>query len=154
MQLKLYKNYSENRQVEKNIADEIVLNGTLRNANVSIVDPAILIEQDATIFTYNYAYIPEFKRYYYIQNITSVRNNLLMLDMHCDVLMSFKDEFLGNDGYIDNSQLYANMYLHDGRLPVQQNTEITYQKQFASGFSGASIIMNGLNITRANMPHE
>lgn len=154
MVIKLYKNYSDNRAINKSIKNEIKLTGTLRNTDVSIIDPDILIEQNEKIFNYNYAYIPEFKRYYYIQNIISVRNNLLMVSMHCDVLMSFKKEFLGNNGYIDNSQKYANMYLNDSKLPVQQNTEITYQKGYYSGFSGASIIMNCLNIVRGSMPHD
>lgn len=154
MVIKLYKNYSDNRKIDKSIGNEIELTGTLRNADVSIVDPSILIEYNDAVFNYNYAYIPEFNRYYYIQNINSIRNNVLMLDMHCDVLMSFKNEFLGNNGYVDNSQNYANMYLTDNKLPVQQNTEITFQKGYYSGFSGASIIMNCLNIVRGNMPHD
>lgn len=44
--------------------------------------------------TYNYCYISEFGRYYFINNITSVRNGLWKIDCSVDVLMSYKTSIL------------------------------------------------------------
>ena len=62
------------------------------------------------------------------------------------LFMSFKDEFLQNEGYIDTSLSYGNFYLNDPNLPVQQNTKITTRINYNSGFGGYSIVMNCLNI--------
>lgn len=46
---------------------------------------------------YNYCYIPDFDRYYFISNITSVRTNLWRIDCSVDVLMSYQAEILNLD---------------------------------------------------------
>lgn len=54
---------------------------------VSVDSPEIVIE--AQILTGNYVYIPEFSRYYYITDRNVVRNNLTVLSLISDPLMSF-----------------------------------------------------------------
>lgn len=145
MTIILYKNTSEDNQINKTLVEDITLEGTLRD-DTSIQDPVIVFNLGKEVFNYNYAYIPEFNRYYFIENIRTVRTNLTQISMHVDVLMSFKDEFLQNEGYIDTSLSYGNFYLNDPNLPVQQNTKITTRINYNSGFGGYSIIMNCLNI--------
>lgn len=44
------------------------------------------------ILTANYAYIAEFNRYYFINDIVSVRESIWRIELICDVLMSYKNE--------------------------------------------------------------
>ena len=76
-----------NNKVSKSFSPSLTLTGTLR-APSDIIDPVITIESES-VPNYNYAYIPEFSRYYYIDNITSIVNNIWQLSMHVDVLNTY-----------------------------------------------------------------
>ena len=89
MKITLYTNNSEKNKLEKNLANAKEFSGNLREES-SIVNPSILIQTENPS-SFNYAYIPEFKRYYFITDAISVRTNIWRISLHCDVLMSFKD---------------------------------------------------------------
>ena len=86
--ISLFKTASENNRVVKDLTDEKQLSGELRN-QTSVLNPSIRIESAENIAGYNYCYIPEFGRYYYITDITSVRTRVWEVSMRCDVLMSY-----------------------------------------------------------------
>lgn len=92
MQFILYKNSSERQAINKTISDAVTLNGTLRS-ETSVTKPSIMVELENPS-AYNYAYIPEFGRYYFIDDMVSVRYNLWRIECSVDVLMSFKNEIL------------------------------------------------------------
>lgn len=101
--ISLFKTNSENNRVVKTLTDEKQLSGELRN-QTSVLNPSIRIESADNISTYNYAYISEFGRYYYITDIVSVRTNCWVVTLRCDVLMSYKDEIQGLNVILDNTQ--------------------------------------------------
>lgn len=101
--ISLFKTNSENNRVVKTLTDEKQLSGELRN-QTSVLNPSIRIESADNISTYNYAYISEFGRYYYITDIVSVRTNCWVVSLRCDVLMSYKDEIQGLNAILDNTQ--------------------------------------------------
>ena len=101
--ISLFKTASENNRVVKTLTDEKQLSGELRN-QTSVLNPSIRIESADNISTYNYAYIPEFGRYYYITDIVSVRTNCWTVSLRCDVLMSYKDEIQGLNVILNNTQ--------------------------------------------------
>lgn len=97
MNILLYKTTNANNDLNKTISDKVELVGALRDAS-SIIAPSILIQSNP--IGYNYAYIPEFGRYYYIKNTTAFRKGAYIIDLKCDVLMSFKDEILNMSGIV------------------------------------------------------
>lgn len=97
MNILLYKTTNANNDLNKTINDKVELVGALREAS-SIIAPSILIQSNP--IGYNYAYIPEFGRYYYIKNITAFRKGAYIVDLKCDVLMSFKEEILNMSGIV------------------------------------------------------
>lgn len=101
--ISLFKTVSENNRVVKTLTDEKQLSGELRN-QTSVLNPSIRIESADNISTYNYAYIPEFGRYYYIADIVSVRTNCWTVSLRCDVLMSYKDEIRSMNVILNNTQ--------------------------------------------------
>lgn len=101
--ISLFKTASENNRVVKDLTDEKQLSGELRN-QTSVLNPSIRIESADNISTYNYAYISEFGRYYYITDIVSVRTNCWVVSLRCDVLMSYKDEIQNFNVILDNTQ--------------------------------------------------
>ena len=101
--ISLFKTASENNRVVKVLTDEKQLSGELRN-QTSVLNPTIRIESSDNISTYNYAYISEFGRYYYITDIVSVRTNCWVVSLRCDVLMSYKDEIQSINVILNNTQ--------------------------------------------------
>lgn len=87
----------------------MTLTGTLRGES-SVINPSFQIET-TNPSSYNYCYIQEFGRYYFITDITSVRNGLWRIDCSVDVLMSFRTQILNLDVIIsdatnENTNLY------------------------------------------------
>jgi len=95
MNITLYVTGSERHAVRKTLQSGLELNGSLRGES-SVINPSFLIQVDNPS-QYNYCYIPDFGRYYFISNITSVRTNIWRIDCSVDVLMSFQDEILNLD---------------------------------------------------------
>lgn len=119
MNIQFYYNQSDERTINKQLISGISIEGVLRNES-SVINPSILLELSAPI-SYNYCYIPVWQRYYFVKNVTSVRNNLYMVDLQVDVLMSFRNdisnykivinkqtEIANSDEYIDDNSLVAN----------------------------------------------
>lgn len=90
MDIILYVNNSEKNKIGKNLTNEFSLSGTLRDAT-DIINPIILVELNE-IANYNYCYIPNFKRYYFITDITVIRTGLYAISLSVDVLESFKSD--------------------------------------------------------------
>lgn len=114
MTLILYQNKSEYNKIDKDIVTVTTLTGTLKNS-CSILAPVILIENE-TLINANYCYIPEYNRYYFITDITVVRNKLFQINCSVDVLMSFKDKIKEQTAIIARQEKLYNLYLNDDKL--------------------------------------
>ena len=93
----------------------------------SIIEPSIMISYDGVI-DFTYVYLQEFKRYYYVTNIVSIRNNIWQIDLKVDVLYTFKDDIIGQNAFVSRceSTTYANSGLVDKRVPIKDVPTITY----------------------------
>lgn len=133
MDIILCNNNSEPNKINKNISNLLTLSGNLKE-ETSILNPVVLIEIEDPA-EYNYAYIPEFNRYYFINDIVSVRNGIWRISMTVDVLMSFKSSILNVPVIVsDTEYLGSDMYLPGQvwKTKVKENTNIL---NFPSGLS-------------------
>jgi len=126
--LKLYKNSSENNDVLKNITDENIVQGYSRVV-VDMLNPVIELA-GIEVNRYNYCYVQELNRYYYIENINISPNGVYRLSMRCDVLMTYRDDILASHGLIMKNKEY-NPYTGD----VDVESRYTLEKhEFEHGF--------------------
>ena len=134
MEVKLCYNSSDNRCINKNIIDGEVISGTLRTST-SIISPVITFESNSPL-RYNYAYIGEFRRYYYIKNVTSARNNLWEVQFEIDPLMSFKADICALKVVVDKQSNESNgdEYIDDSSL-VTDNLMFNTVYNFPDGFN-------------------
>ena len=140
MNIVLYANVSEINAVNKNITELITLTGTLREQS-SIIDPVITISDiDNYVGQMNYAYIPEFNRYYFITNVESVRNNLWKISFHVDVLFTYRDAIRSNSAIIERNENEYDLKLNDGLFRTQQNPRIA-QFPFPNGFNQWNFVL-------------
>lgn len=102
MDITLYVNNSEKNKIGKNLTNDLSLSGTLRDAT-NIINPVILIELNE-IGNYNYCYISNFNRYYFITDITVIRTGLFAISLAVDVLESFKTDIKNLSVILLNTQ--------------------------------------------------
>lgn len=119
MNIKLYQNFSDAHRLSKRISLVQEFTGTLKDS-CSILDPVFIIEgvQDDVPTFVNYCYIPEFKRYYFITGIESIRNRAWAFSCHVDVLMTYKSEILNTGAWIARQENVYNLYLDDERFLI------------------------------------
>lgn len=140
MTITLYSNASEINSVNKELSELITLSGTLREQS-SIIDPVISIEGiDQYLSSANYAYIPEFGRYYFITGIESIRMGLWRLSFHVDVLYTYREQILANNAIIERNENEFDLKLNDGLFQTQQNPRIV-QYPFPDGFNTWNFVL-------------
>ena len=128
MQIILYKNFAEHNMLDKRpYLDKVIeLNGTFRD-EIDVVNPIIRIEYTTdsyfNIIDFNYVFIGGVEKYYFVDNVTIVRNNeknesinkcfILDLSLTEDVLTTFltninklvvsisRQEYKYNDDLVD-----------------------------------------------------
>lgn len=134
MELQFYYNLSDERQIYKKLSSPLTLTGTLRDES-SVMNPKILVKSD-TPLRYNFCYIPEWNRYYFVREITSYRNDLYIVSLEVDVLMSFKNDIALLQVVVDKQTEFNNgdEYIDDGSLVVNANM-FTRVYNFTFGFN-------------------
>ena len=122
------KNKSDNNVMGKTFSDtQLKTEGKLLFGN-SITTPIFLVEGD--LIGYNYAYVHMFNRFYYISDVIVQANGMCEVHFNADPLQSFKDSIKECKGICERSQNRNNMYINDGALITQQDSEI-FTKQFS-----------------------
>lgn len=139
MQIKLCVMQCESFRIDKTkyITKSFDIQGTLRNES-SVIDPTIVIEKENLFLSgvkYNYMYIKEFGRWYFINEIISIVNNIWEIHCHVDVLYSWMSDILNSYCIIDKTEdiSYADMYLDDGTFVMDSkkySTIISYPNGF------------------------
>lgn len=123
MTVTFYLNNSENYRVTKNITSQGNYTCTLKG-ECSVENPSILINTSANISSYNYMYISEFGRYYFISDIVSVRNGVWLVQGHVDVLMTYSSEIKTCSATCKRQENLFNMYLDDPEFKTYNNADI------------------------------
>ena len=88
----LYRSLSDRNHMTKNLTSPLDFSGSLRDSS-PVTDPVLLIEAENPS-AYNYAFVPVFGRYYFIEGMTSVRTGLWELTLHVDPLMTYRYHLL------------------------------------------------------------
>lgn len=106
--LKLYQTTDDENVINKTLNHMKDFNIKFKN-QFSIISPEIKlrITDNFEITECNYAYISDFKRYYFITNIQLISDDIYVISLECDVLESFKEDIL-------NSYVKINRALNEG----------------------------------------
>lgn len=132
MDITLYQNISENNRVGKTLINAKTFTGNLRQST-SIINPVIMLNADNPT-AYNYAYIPAFNRYYFINKIEAYRTGLFILTMSVDVLETYKTEIKGMLAIIDKNETVGNNYFNDGSF-ILDSRAYNQIINFSNGFN-------------------
>ncbi len=135
MEIKLYKNLSENNVIGKTLTQIKSVEANLKN-DVSVINPTFILYYTDNILQSNYCFIPKFNRYYFIDEIVPITGDRCIVKCRVDVLESFKEDIKSLTVILDKSQsIYkSNKYLDDGSFVVE-NKDFNTIHNFPNGFN-------------------
>lgn len=136
-------NFYSNASSPKKLSKALTLAGTVSGQLVegtSIVNPSITFELE-NLPVFNYIHIPAFNRYYFVKDITNVQGNFWRIDMHVDVLMTYKSSLLSCPCVCERQENASNMYLQDDRLPVSSKKFTTTKRIGTHAFTNDQYIL-------------
>lgn len=127
MNIFFYTSSAEPNSFPKVLGSAIRYQGELRD-ECDILNPVLTIEGLNPDTTFNYCYIPDFKRYYFITESSVVRTGLIEFVLHVDVLQSWSKEILELEAIISRNEYDFNNHLEDTRIPAWSNNLSSYKE--------------------------
>lgn len=123
----LYKCSCEVNVVDKSQHMKLkrILEGTFRDS-VSVSNVTVRVANNGDV-DFNYAFIPEFNRYYFIDDIIVVNNRLVDLVLTVDVLMTYKKGIYGLKCFVERNENNYNELLIDKKRIIEQGIDIYEQ---------------------------
>ena len=101
MTIIFYKTLSKPNEINKVLQNSFTITGNFKT-DTDIIKPIIKVlnTTDFNIFEYNYCYISELKRYYFIEDVTILADKLFFISLSLDVLYTYKNAILSSVGNI------------------------------------------------------
>lgn len=125
MVLKFFSITDDPRVVNKSVdAAHPLTSVTINPTDIKeMLEPTFVITNASQISSdYNYMYIPEFKRYYFITNMSLDKANNMIITTHVDVLMTYAESIPNIKGMIIRSTK-ASGEMIDKSLPINENVK-------------------------------
>ena len=150
--INLYQNTAEGNRVDKtNYLTQVgTLSGVLREES-SITDVTITFTSK-DMPTFNYVYIEAFNRYYYVNDITSLKKDLWQMTLSVDVLMTYRNAILSCTGFVDRNENEFNADLIDKKRVVEEGNTIevaTVTNELFTATQG-TYLLNGILVSTYN----
>ena len=151
MTITLYRYMGEREKVDK--SSDLILVATASGqfkAETNVLNPSLLLSlpqegvtlvtdengnliadvitydgNDSEILNFNYFYIAEFRRYYFLSSLVVSSHNLLIVSGEVDPLYSFKDQILSNDAFIERNEFTYDLMQEDNLLPLKMVWDVT-----------------------------
>lgn len=126
MDIILYKTNSANNVINKTLTETTPYSIKLKDIT-NLTHPVIVLHDSTNTFfshKFNYAYIQEFGRYYFIDDIKVGPNSMYTITLSCDVLESFKTDILASNATIISSKSGSN-YINE-RYTKEVRKDVKY----------------------------
>lgn len=127
VEISLYTVAEDERVLEKTLNNKTDFNCIFKDSN-SIIAPVLTITTQANLTQYNYCYVPDFNRYYFIDDITITRNGVYNITLRCDVLMTYATSIKNSEARITRQENIGQDFLVDALQPVYAFKNTTVKK--------------------------
>lgn len=101
MDIYLYKTVDDDNVINKTLTDELLISNVKLKSPVNINNPVLTLTANHDLKNYNYVYIPEFEKYYFIENVTLQSNNINVITLRVDVLKTYEEDILNSYLYVE-----------------------------------------------------
>lgn len=140
----IYKCSDSRNTLNKTLTDEKEITANA-NRDVDIINPVMMLVTVENIAEYNYIYIPEFQRYYFIESMKVNRTGIYEVNLHEDVLFTYRDKIKECKGLITESNKNVDGYYNNLSIPidVRPNTKkFTFPNSFPSETTNVLVVVN------------
>lgn len=138
MDIVLYNNRSDNRDMNKSLQQLLSLSNVHPVEGFDVINPKIKLGSVnfTSLKNVNYAYIPDYNRYYYVDGPVITNNGVYYLSLSVDPLMSFKSAIRALTVIVDKTQNNnkANFNFNDGTF-INQEGKFLEVEIFPTGFA-------------------
>lgn len=135
-----YQNKADSRVVDKTRYITMynkILRGNFRD-EVDLLKPTFTIES-INVPMFNYCYIEDFQRYYFINDIRLIRNNVYSISCSVDVLMTYKEFINTSSQYVSRQENEYNELLQDTYVTFSEDYSFTIKEQHLDFLDYANI---------------
>lgn len=124
-----YNNSDDERVLDKTLSSGTTVTAELYDAT-SVYAPRLVLAWSSYYTSYNYMYIAEFNRYYFITDVVAAPGGKAIISARCDVLMSFRTQ-INNLSAIavrlpnkDQPGSWRSSYIPDNKLPMNMGRSV------------------------------
>lgn len=97
----------------------------------SIINPVLQVAKGSIgteWYRINYAYIPAFGRYYFVDNIQAENDGLISLELSVDVLFTYSSRLMSTQFQVVRAQRFYDTYFVDTQIPLMTQKAIRQDK--------------------------
>ena len=139
MDIFLYKTESAPNVVDKKLTEVAHYTSVRLLDDTSVLTPTIEVRESNTIdniWDINYFYVPKFKRYYFVTDITATAG-MYRISGRVDVLKTYADKIKESNQIITRQQNLQDKYLHDAMIPISDRQEVI-ETEFGETFDDSN----------------
>lgn len=142
MKINFYNCLDDYNKLNKTLSNKTELDIVLKDRN-NFINPNIILKNHISNFSFNYCFIPIFNRYYFIDNIEVLTNNLISLSLKIDVLMTYKNDINNSFATItESTEVLNENKLNYNSEDIENITKIDLTNPF-NGNTDILITVNG-----------
>ena len=124
MQIKFGYTFDDRRKLEKSVTWFNTFDcKPYTDYNISAPN-LLIVNATGAIANNNYAYIPNYQRYYYVDSVTVGRNGIYVVQLSIDVLMTYADAIRNLSATISRQEKIGINDIVDSLLPLQNRKEL------------------------------
>ena len=126
MIIKLYTQTIPKNKMYRNLTNEITVTGNVKDT-FDILNPIVQFNYNANLKNVNYAYIPEYGRYYFVSP-PIISGKTVYLKMHVDVLFTYKAIIMKSPCISIRSSNRGNLYFQDDYIQFEEGYRYNVSK--------------------------
>lgn len=146
MEVLLFSMLEDKKKLFKNNYIQLATCDFKIEQDCSILTPLFLIgkEKCPEYYKVNYCYIPEWGRYYFVDEVVTCKGGLLQFQCSVDCLNTYRTEIAGITTLIERQESIKNMSINDNEFLTYNKRDIVY-KSFPSSVFSAGSMADGVN---------
>ena len=120
----IYNYKGQPNTINKKLTPLGMLNVTLQ-PEINVHNPTLKIHIPPNMYGFNYVYIEDFKKYYFVENVRYIGGQTYLLTLSLDVLQTYKDVILQSTALIvESDNANRDLSLNSNVFNVFPKTEI------------------------------
>ena len=114
---------------------------------IDLLGPVLKVAYDAALLEANYCYVPAFHRFYYIDNISGEKGEILYLACRVDVLKSYENELLNLMVEVGRSSATQCKFLNDELMPIKTDLQVQNYEFSSTPFQTVDVVSGNYLLT-------